>query len=104
MSEIDGAGESHVARTPAHNRFDRLEWAGAFGELGTLIPFVVAYIGVLKMDPLGALFACGPPVPISGRYYKTPFPVQPRKAARSVTIPRPTQTSFITPAAVYAAG
>ena len=28
------------ARSPGHNRFDRLEWAGAFGDLGTLVPFV----------------------------------------------------------------
>jgi xanthine/uracil permease len=27
-------------------RFNRLEWAGAFGDLGTLIPFVVAYIAL----------------------------------------------------------
>jgi len=32
------------------NRFDRMEVAGAFGDLGTLVPFVVAYISVLKMD------------------------------------------------------
>lgn len=32
------------------NRFDRMEWAGAFG---TLIPFVVAYIAVVKLDPFG---------------------------------------------------
>ena len=28
-----------------------MEWAGAFVDLGTLVPFVVAYISVLKMDP-----------------------------------------------------
>jgi hypothetical protein len=28
------------------NRYDRLERAGAFGDLGTLLPFVIAYIGV----------------------------------------------------------
>jgi hypothetical protein len=44
---------------PIQNRFDRMELAGAFGDLGTLVPFVVAYIGVLKMDPLGVLFAFG---------------------------------------------
>jgi hypothetical protein len=27
-----------------------MEIAGAFGDLGTLVPFVVAYISVLKMD------------------------------------------------------
>jgi hypothetical protein len=43
----------------ARNRFDRMEWAGAFGDLGTLIPFVVAYIAVLKVDPFGILFSFG---------------------------------------------
>ena len=36
-----------------------MEVAGAFGDLGTLVPFVVAYIGVLKMDPFGVLLAFG---------------------------------------------
>jgi MFS superfamily molybdate transporter len=41
------------------NRYDRMEIAGAFGDLGTLVPFVVAYIGVLKRDPYGVLLAFG---------------------------------------------
>jgi hypothetical protein len=36
-----------------------MEVAGAFGDLGTLVPFVVAYISVLKMDPFGVLLAFG---------------------------------------------
>ena len=36
-----------------------MEWAGAFGDLGTLIPFVVAYIAVVRMDPFGILFSFG---------------------------------------------
>jgi hypothetical protein len=56
------------------NRFDRMEWAGAFGDLGTLVPFIVAYIAVLKMDPFGILFAFGTALLICGLYYKTPFP------------------------------
>ena len=47
-----------LAQAPA-NRFDRMEVAGAFGDLGTLIPFVVAYISVLNMDPFGVLLAFG---------------------------------------------
>jgi hypothetical protein len=43
------------------NRYDRMEAAGAFGDLGTLIPFVVAYISVLKMDPFGVLLALALP-------------------------------------------
>lgn len=41
------------------NRFDRLEWAGTFGDLGTLLPFLIAYLAVLKVDPQGVLFAFG---------------------------------------------
>jgi hypothetical protein len=33
---------------------------GAFGNLVTLIPFVVAYITVVGIDPLGLLFMCAP--------------------------------------------
>ncbi len=62
------------------NRFDRMEWAGAFGDLGTLVPFVVAYIAVLGVDPFGVLLAFGVSLVACGFYYKTPFPVQPMKA------------------------
>lgn len=44
---------------PPGNRFDRTERAGAFGDLGTLIALVVAYIGMVGMDPFGILFAFG---------------------------------------------
>ncbi len=33
-----------------------MEWAGAFGDVGTLIPFVVAYITIVKIPPLGLIF------------------------------------------------
>lgn len=88
---------------PARNRYDRMEWAGAFGDLGTLIPFVAAYIGVLKMDPFGVLFAFGAAMLVCGLYYKTPFPVQPMKAIGAVAALQAVQTSVVTPAAVYCA-
>ncbi|HEX9812008.1 MAG TPA: putative sulfate/molybdate transporter [Burkholderiales bacterium] len=99
-------GESPVktATPPAGNRFDRMEWAGAFGDLGTLIPFVVAYIGVLHLDPFGVLFAFGVSMIACGAYYKTPFPVQPMKAIGAVAATQAAQTAVITPAAVYGAG
>ena len=89
---------------PVGNRFDRLEWAGAFGDLGTLIPFVVAYISLLKMDPYGILLAFGIALIISGLYYKTPFPIQPMKAIGAVATTQAAQTITITPNAVYGAG
>ena len=86
------------------NRFDRMEWAGAFGDLGTLIPFVVAYIAVLKMDPFGVLFSLGASMLASGLYYKTPFPVQPMKAIGAVAATQAAQTATITQGTIYGAG
>jgi MFS superfamily sulfate permease-like transporter len=88
---------------PARNRFDRMEWAGAFGDLGTLIPFVVAYIAVLKMDPFGVLFSFGAAMVICGLYFRTPFPVQPMKAIGAVAATQAAQTATITQATVYGA-
>jgi len=43
----------------AGNTYDRNEVAGAFGDLGTLIPFVVGYITVNRLDPQGVLLGFG---------------------------------------------
>jgi MFS superfamily sulfate permease-like transporter len=85
------------------NRYDRHEWAGAFGDLGTLIPFVAAYIGVLGLDPFGVLFAFGLSMVVCGLAYRTPFPVQPMKAIGAVASIQAVQSAVVTPAAVYAA-
>jgi MFS superfamily sulfate permease-like transporter len=92
------------AETFTRNRFDRMEWAGAFGDLGTLIPFVVAYIAVLRIDPFGILFSFGAAMLFCGLYYKTPFPVQPMKAIGAAAATQAAQTAVITQAAVYSAG
>jgi hypothetical protein len=86
-----------------HNRYDRMEAAGAFGDLGTLVPFVVAYLAVLKMDPFGVLLAFGTAMIACGLVYKTPIPVQPMKAAGAIATTQAAQTIVITPAMVYGA-
>src|ERR1700722_2180191 len=87
----------------ARNRFDRMEWAGAFGDLGTLLPFVVAYLATLKMDPCGILFSFGLALVVSGLRYRTPFPGQPMKAIGAVAATQAAQTATITQATVYSA-
>jgi xanthine/uracil/vitamin C permease (AzgA family) len=72
--------------------------------LGTLIPFVVAYIAVLKVDPFGILFTFGAAMVICGLYYRTPFPVQPMKAIGAVAATQAAQTAPITQASIYSAG
>lgn len=89
--------------TPASNRFDRMEWAGAFGDLGTLVPFVAAYITILKMDPLGILLAFGVSMVACGWFYRTPFPVQPMKAIGAVAITQAAQLSTLNGNSVIAA-
>jgi len=95
------SGAADLRRT--RNRFDRMEWAGAFGDLGTLIPFVVAYISVVKMDPFAVLFSFGAAMVVCGIYYRTPFPVQPMKAAGAVAATQAAQTAVITPGVVVGA-
>jgi MFS superfamily sulfate permease-like transporter len=92
-----------AALTGTVNRFDRMEWAGAFGDLGTLIPFIVAYVAVVKVDPFGILFSFGTTMILCGLYYRTPFPVQPMKAIGAVAATQAAQTATVTPATVYGA-
>jgi predicted benzoate:H+ symporter BenE len=71
------------------NEYNRMELAGAFGDLGTFIPFVAAYITLNKMDPLGILVAFGVFKIFVGLYFKTPMPVQPMKAIGGMAITHP---------------
>jgi Molybdate transporter of MFS superfamily len=66
-----------AAAAPIGNRFDRMEIAWVFGDMGTLIPLVVSYLAVLKMDPCGVLFSFGIAMLVCGLVYRTPIPVQP---------------------------
>jgi len=83
------------------NKFDLGEWAGAFGDLGTLIPFVVGYIAVLGINPTGILVSFGIFMIIAGLRFKTPFPVQPMKAIGATAI---ASAGTITPNMVWGAG
>lgn len=83
------------------NLYDRWEWAGAFGDIGTLIPFVLAYITLLKIDPVGLLLVFGLAKVAAGLYYRTPVPIQPQKAVGAGAL---SHASAFTPEAVWAAG
>ena len=81
-----------------------MEWAGAFGDLGTLIPFAIAYITLVDIEPSSLLFVIGVSQIIVGLYYKTPFPVQPMKAIGAIATTQAAQTLVITSNTVIAAG
>jgi predicted benzoate:H+ symporter BenE len=75
-------GEAAAAR----NVYDRTELAGAFGDLGTLVPFVAGYVAVTGLDPAGILVPMGLGLVAVGLVYRTPIPVQPMKAIGGAAI------------------
>jgi MFS superfamily sulfate permease-like transporter len=81
------------------NLFDRSELAGAFGDLGTLVPFVVGYISIARLDPQGVLLGFGLLALATGLYFRTPMSVQPMKAIATVAV---TQPQMATPGAIFA--
>ncbi|MGH8686534.1 MAG: putative sulfate/molybdate transporter [Burkholderiales bacterium] len=98
------AADAAAVPTAAGNRYDRAEWAGAFGDLGTLLPFVLAYIAVVRIDPAGLLLGFGTCMIAAGLYYRTPVPVQPMKAIGAVAATQAAQTATITASTVAAGG
>ncbi len=90
-----------AADAAPRNTYDLQEFAGAFGDLGTLIPFVVGYITVNHMDPAGILVGFGIFKLWVGFYFKTPVPIQPMKAIGTAAI---TQAGAITHGAIFTSG
>lgn len=84
-------------------RFDSREWSGAFGDLGTLVPFLLAYVTVVGVAPAGMLLGFGAALVATGLYFRTPLAVQPMKAIGAVSIAGAAQTATVTPEAVAVA-
>src|SRR5437899_9749142 len=82
---------------PATSSTDR-SFAGAFGDLGTLIPFVVGYITVTRLDPQGVLLGFGLLAVATGVYFRTPMSVQPMKAIATVAVTHP---EVVTPGGIF---
>lgn len=83
------------------NVYNLSELAGAFGDLGTLVPFVVGYIVVAKLDPVSILVTLGILKIFVGLYFKTPVPIQPMKAIGAAAIANP---NTVTPGMIYGSG
>jgi MFS superfamily sulfate permease-like transporter len=89
------------AVTIGGNTYNLHELAGAFGDLGTLIPFLVGYITIMQMDPVGVLVSFGLFKIIVGLTFKTPVPVQPMKAIGTAAI---SHAGALTAGAIWASG
>jgi len=82
-------------------RFDRVELAGSFGDLGTLLPIVVGMILINRLSPTTVFLSFGLFYLVTGFYFRLPVPVQPLKAVGAIAIAFPNQ---ITEPVIGAAG
>ena len=60
-------------------RFDRVEFAGSLGDLGTLIPLSIALVTVTHLNFTTVFLLAGIFYVATGLYYELPIPVQPLK-------------------------
>ena len=74
-------------------RMDRVELAGSFGDLGTLLPIVVSMILINKLSPTTVFLAFGLFYIMTAFYFRLPIPVQPLKAVGAIAIAFPDQIS-----------
>lgn len=70
----------------ATNKFNINELSGAFGDWGTLIPFIIGYVSIVQMNPAGIFLCLGITNIILGIRYNLPLPVQPQKTIGTVAI------------------
>jgi SulP family sulfate permease len=100
----DSSLQSKAQNVTADSRrlkFDRIELAGAFGDLGTLLPIVVAMIFINKLSPSSVFLTFGLFYLVSGYYFRLPIPVQPLKAVGAIAIAYP---AVITESVIGASG
>ena len=77
---MDGIRESTISRPAlAPLRFDRMELAGSFGDLGTILPLAIGMILINGLNPLGLFMAVGLYYVFSGLYFRVTSPVEPMK-------------------------
>lgn len=77
-----------VARQPVCPpiRFDRKEWSGAFGDLGTDLPLLAAMVLVSGVNPASAFILFGLMQIFSAFVHRIPMPAQPLKVVAVIVI------------------
>jgi len=69
-----------------YKKFTLREFGGAFGDWGTLIPFIIGYISIVGLSPAGIFLTLGITNIILGVTFNLPLPVQPQKTIGTVAI------------------
>jgi len=79
-------------------RFNRLEFAGSLGDLGTLLPLAIGMILINGLNPTGLFLTIGVFYVLAGIYYGITVPVQPMKVIGAYAIATSMNASQITAA------
>jgi SulP family sulfate permease len=66
--------------------FNRMEFSGSLGDLGTLLPLVMGMVMINGMSVTGIFFSIGTFYIIAGIYFGVPVPVQPMKVISGYAI------------------
>ncbi len=69
-----------------HFKFNRMEFSGSLGDLGTILPLAVGMILINKMNPTGVFLCFGLYYVFSGIYFKVTCPVEPMKIISAYAI------------------
>jgi len=67
-------------------QLNRMEIAGSIGDLGTLLPILIAMVLINGLQPLGLFLSIGSFYVLSGLFFGVPVPVQPMKVIGSYAI------------------
>ncbi len=78
-----------------HKKFTLREFGGAFGDWGTLIPFIIGYISIVGLNPAGIFLTLGITNIILGIKFNLPLPVQPQKTIGTVAISKGWNTNMV---------
>lgn len=67
-------------------KFDRMEFAGALGDLGVILPIAIGMIMINGLNPVGIFLSVGLFYILSGLYYGVTVPVEPMKVIGAYAI------------------
>jgi sulfate permease, SulP family len=81
-------------------RFNREEFAGSLGNLGTIVPLTSAMVVTNGLDPTAVFVVMGAFYLLSGLYFRVPVPVEPMKVIAAYAIATSLSCQRITAAAL----
>lgn len=84
-------------------KFDRLELAGGFGDIGTLIPLSIGLVTICGLDPSFLFLSVGIANILTGLYYRVSIPIQPMKAIAGISIAMGFSNGVVSSAGIWIA-